>query len=227
MDSTVSAAIIIGICGIIGAALAAIVTYYLTNKSAHKRYVVNKSEHSGITYSSRSCNYGEKALQAKNSIFSSSIFMAMLADYDIQNDFANVNPEIPITLVMVNSDYPDMLKFVNMFNGRSNIENEEKVMTTVAENVKIGIKRIKSSRNINVKFINFIVPVSYFAVDYKIVTESSFIQIKHYLLNDKRAVKVLYCTVLPGSELFEQYRKQILLLERSDENFSNCFNVGF
>ena len=217
IDSIVLAASITGICGII----AAVITHYRKkNKSVQKRYEENKSEPLGITYSTRTCNYGEKVLQAKNSIFSSGIWMAMLADPGIQNDFAKVNPEIPITFVMANSDHPNMVKCVNMINGWSHV-NDAKEMKKIIDGAKIGINRIKSCREINEKYINFIVPVSYFAIDYKVVTESSFIQIKYYLLNDKRAVKHLYYTVFPGSELFEQYQKQILLLEKSNENFSN------
>ena len=218
MDSTISAAIINGICIIISAALAAIITYFL----AKKRYTEKKNYPSGITYSERACDYGEKALQATNSIFSSGIFMAMLADYRVQNDFINVNSEIPITFVMVNSDHQDILKLFDMLNGWSNNETENE-RTPIIESVKLGVKRIRDNRkkNINIKYNNFIVSSSYFAVDYKVKTKYSFIQIKHYLLNDKKAVKVLYYTVLPSSDLWKHYCEQIRILEESNENFSN------
>jgi hypothetical protein len=191
MDNTILAAIIMGICAIIAPV---------------------------ITYSTRSCSFGEKALQAKNSVFCSSLIMAQLNDFDIQNDFMKVNSEIPITIVLLNSNNPDMIKTLQRFNGYSLIENEK----TIIEGVKIGIDRILSNkRNVTVKYKNFIIPNSYFAVDYKVKTDSSFIQIKQYLLNDNKGIKVLYCTVRPESELYELYREQILLLERSNEDFSN------
>jgi len=210
IDSTVLAAIIMGICAI----TAPFVTYYLTNKSVKKRYQETKNEPLGITYSTRSCSFGEKALQAKNSIFCSSLVMAQLNDFDIQNDFMEVNPEIPITIVLFNSNNPDIIEMLQRFNGYSFTEKEKAII----EGVKVGIDRILSRRDIIVKYKNYIVPNSYFAVDYKVKTDSSFIQIKQYLLNENKGIKVLYCTVRPESELYELYQRQILLLEKSNED---------
>ena len=178
----------------------------------------NKNKNNGVSYDSRPCSYGEKALQAKNSIFCSSIRMAALADHGVYNDFANVKSHIPIKLVL-SSNNINTKKALHMLYNWSGVSKKftEAIITSVDE----AINNIRNKRSIDVKYIDFVTPTSYFAIDYKEETDVSFIQIKHYLLCNKKNIEALYFTVYPSSDLYNLYKRQIELLENTEEESDN------
>ena len=125
----------------------------------------------------------------------------------------NIELRIAIKFVVADCNNDDILKAVK---GISNAAKEE--LQSLSQVFDIGLNRIKHDRDVDVVFIDFYVSISYFAIDYKEQTNSSFIQAKHYLLNEnKKSIKVFYCTVRPGTNLYDYYKEQILILDRIKE----------
>ncbi|MCL2057344.1 MAG: hypothetical protein FWH02_09050 [Oscillospiraceae bacterium] len=169
------------------------------------KYAIAQST-SGVSYSSDDCNYIDIVKSATKCIFYSGIAMGRFSDYNMENAFAEVSTEITITFVCANLENDDVLKSANGFFGRNKIEPLNSFHV-----YQKAIERMKKKRNIVDKYIDIFVPISYFAIDYKEITEFSFIQAKHYLLDENRGeIKALYCTVRPGSVLYNYYQEQIL-----------------
>ena len=170
---------------------------------------LNKTEE--IKYSlDDPCKYIEVVTNAKKCIFCNGVGMAFLSDYNLQTSLANVDTRISIRFVVANHENDAFQKIVT----RGIYKSDKKEAKTISKMFDIAIDRIREKRNLNISYVDFFTPISYFAIDYKEKTDSSFIQAKHYLHNmNNKNIKVLYCTVRPGSDLYEYYREQILLLE--------------
>ena len=163
---------------------------------------------SKVDYSYSSCIYKDVIPRATNSLFFSGVGMAFF-DYDIENSIIKVDQSVNITFVVMNVYNEDVATGVESF---YNISKEETRM--LHESFIKRVLRINNFRKTNFGVIDTFVQVSYFAVDYKELTEFSFIQAKYYLLtkNDEH-IDVMYYTARPGTELFKCFRKQILIIE--------------
>ena len=166
-----------------------------------------------IKYSLSSCDEKKAIFQAKKSIFFSGAGMTFF-NYDLANSLANTEPYVEINCVVTDLNNPDVKKAMDyLFRG---IKKGKQSVSRLSFDRQIS--RIRSARNINVDFITTFSHISYFAIDYKEQTESSFIQAKHYLVQEYAGeVKVFYCIVRPGTELYKYYLDQIFLLEKKGQ----------
>jgi len=196
--------ILTGLFGIISTIIGCFLTYYLTKKQFGKENISKDK----ISYSLYPCSYSDMVRKAQKTIFFSGAGCEVLNDYSLQNILAEINHKISIDIVKSNPNNEDVRL---AFQGLTEISRE--YVVSVNELVATGVDRIKVKRNINVKYIDFFNPISYFAIDCNENSKFSFIQAKHYLISDdKKTVKVFYCTVHPGSDLYDWYREQIILL---------------
>lgn len=209
--------ILVLLTGLLGLFSGFLPTYFLLYKPAKKTQNNKEDKNKGneqnkVNYSLEPCDYIEHIKKSKNSIFFSSVGGSVLTDYSVQNALANINPEVEINIVT--GDHNDNI--TNNFNGLTEVTKEYTL--SINELVKTGINRIKEKRSVVYKSISFFNPISYFAIDYKDNSSSSFIQAKHYLISEnKKSINVFYCSVRPGSDLYDCYCKQIILLEKISE----------
>ncbi len=166
-------------------------------------------------YSSEPCNYREHISEAKECIFFNGIGLVLLCDLDLHNHLSKIDAQVSIKFVVAKHCEDNFQKVV--LGGLQKAPDIEGAKA-ISKMFELTENRIREHRSLDVTHIDFFAPVSYFAVDYKEYTESSFIQAKHYLLNrEKKGIQSYYCSVRPGSKLYEYYRQQIILLDEIKE----------
>ena len=163
-----------------------------------------------IMYSDWACNYREKILQATDCIFFSAIVLEVVSNMDVRKAFGEIDNRIMVNFFSIDDDAV-IIKSANRYMG-SDYDITRSMGSTNSDWIKTITKN--HDRTDHDK-LNTFVQTAYFAVDYKEICSTSFIQAKHYLLNDARGREgVYYITPRPGSELFMTYREQIMLIEK-------------
>lgn len=181
------------------------------NKEYFTEPLTDNSQFSQIEYSigrpSRINFCTNQLLNAKNSIFVSSPAMSTIND--IKYILYDINANISITLAMLDYSNIDNANYIKNFFGMK--ENHIKEYINTWDSVT---KNIREHRPLNTIIMDMYAPPYYAAVDYKEETEFSSIQAKYYLINEKEnGVSIYTCTANIGSDLFDSYRQQILLIE--------------
>jgi hypothetical protein len=202
-------AVVTGIFGII----AVIIGCFLTRSFTKKEFQSKEIKNTKLNRSLISCDYAKIVLQAKECIFFNGIVLATLADMDLRNSLIKVDPRININFVSANLNDSVIFESARRYWG-----TENDMLRSMGDNVLTWIKTIKKAhQNTNHNYSNICIFTSYFAIDYKDIKETSFIQAKYYLLNKSHnEVNVFYITTRPGDELYEIYREQIKLIENKN-----------
>jgi hypothetical protein len=164
-----------------------------------------------IKYSKMPCDYNKMILQATNSIFFSGNGMSHF-EQSLAKALAEIAPHVEINCVV--SDLSgDAIETINFLTGLS--KSDPSIITDHLNRYNKHLDTIRAKRGINNAFIKIVSMISYFAIDYKQQTESSFIQAKHILLSDRKGdYNTFYCIARPGTEIYEYYRNQIEILEK-------------
>lgn len=148
--------------------------------------------------------------KAKNSIFISS--PAMITANSMTYILSDIKQDVSITLAMVDYDIAENASYLKKFFGFSD-EN----LVGYVEGFHHTVQQIAKQRPVNVIKLDMYAPPYYAAVDYKDETEYSSIQAKQYFIHEKDGgVSVYTCVTHVGSEFYNFYRQQILLLERNN-----------
>jgi len=185
--------------------------------------LVNSIHKPRINYAEKSLDYKTKVATATNSVFFNGSGMAFMADYDLTTSIANLPSEVSVSFFATNCNKnPVSLNYLHDFGGW-----REGYYTSLWETLNNSLERIKRRRSVSFTCLDLFVPISYFAIDYLVETEFSFIQAKHYLLVEERNdIKVYYCEAYPGTDVYDYYLEQIKLIERSDGQLSHRNEAG-
>jgi len=173
---------------------------------------------SKISYSKTAHGF-ELIKTAQNSIFISGVGMQSVHAY--RNVLSLIDPRVSITLAVADHDNTDvMIALEHYFNIRPDH------WTARRQLFDDGVQRIKIDREVNVINVDIFMPIAYVAVDYYTETEYSFIQAKHYLIAEENTdTKSFFCTVVPGTNLYDYYREQILLIERTNGKLARAMEL--
>ena len=175
----------------------------------------------GIKYASAPIGFGEILPTAKNSIFISGLGMPIIGVIDYL--LVSVDSKINLTLAVSDFATDDVLNSLEQFAGWTKNDCERR-----KETFDKNVSKIKAKRPVNNIYLDIFAPIAYVAIDYHEITESSFIQARHYLFSgDSTVFHSYFCTVRPGHFLYNYYREQILMMEQNNGKLKKTDETKF
>jgi len=153
----------------------------------------------GIRY-----NIKKAIKEAKHSVFVSG---ATLSSLCVHRDLlSNLPSKIKLDLVLLNNDNKDLLKdFCSMVGG----PDKPSELETQYKNFLIVAKHLKDRENTFIKYVDFIMPISYVAIDIDKIESTTKIKSHHYTKSIRGDEGSIGFVVKPKTRLFKIYEKQI------------------
>lgn len=157
-----------------------------------------------------SCDYKQSIKLAKNDIFFSGVVLSYF-DSDLIPAINKIDPNIEINIIVSDTNNKEIVDILNPLFGMLNNN------WSAHREVLIKYKgRLTRNSNVNFQFINRFSPISFFAVDVEKESGVSFIQAKlHSIPKSERSEFAynFYHTVQSGTEMYNFYKSQILILK--------------
>ena len=162
-------------------------------------------------------NEARKAISgAKNSILVSGTSMGSLGD--AMTILSAINQEVSVTFVFPDYGNEHVMGSIERF-----FVGKKKHWVARNDAFNRCIETVQKKRNVNVIRTDIFLPFVYVAVDYREVTAFSYIQVRHYLLSIEGTSRDVFFVVRPGERLYERYREQVLLIEKSGGKLADLY----